>query len=475
MPQFDSFVVFAEMRTGSNFLEANLNALDGVRCHGEAFNPHFIGHPDTEAILDVTLAQRHAEPLRLLAAIRDEPGVMGGFRFFNDHDPRGLAAVLAAPRCAKIILTRNPVESYVSRKIAAATGQWKLTNARHAKSDIVTFDAAGFEQHLAALQAFQVFLLNALQKSGQTAFYVDYEDLQDIEVMNGLALWLGVPGRLAALDRKLKKQNPEPLEEKVANFAAMEQALARLDRFNLGRTPNFEPRRGAAVPSFVAAPDSPLLYMPLRSGPEAALRDWLCALDGGGALIQDFTHKTLRQWKAGHPGHRSFTVLRHPVARAHAAFCERIVATGPGTFGEIRERLRQNFGLPLPQGPVGPDYDAAAHRTAFGVFLTYLKTNLCGQTALRVDPAWASQAAQVQGMAQVAVPDMVLREDRLAEDLAMLCWQIGREDPPDLVAPTDPHAGLLAQIHDRAIESLVREAYGRDYVAFGFGDWAPAA
>jgi len=94
---------------------------------------------------------------------------------------------------------------------------------------------------------------------------------------------------------------------------------------------------------------------------------------------------------------------------------------------------------------------------------------------LRVDPAWASQAAQVQGMAQVAVPDMVLREDRLAEDLAMLCWQIGREDPPDLVAPTDPHAGLLAQIHDRAIESLVREAYGRDYVAFGFGDWAPAA
>ena len=30
MSRFDLFVVLADMRTGSNFLEANLNALDGV-------------------------------------------------------------------------------------------------------------------------------------------------------------------------------------------------------------------------------------------------------------------------------------------------------------------------------------------------------------------------------------------------------------------------------------------------------------
>ena len=39
MGGFDSFVMFAEMRTGSNFLESNLNALDGVTCLGELFNP----------------------------------------------------------------------------------------------------------------------------------------------------------------------------------------------------------------------------------------------------------------------------------------------------------------------------------------------------------------------------------------------------------------------------------------------------
>jgi LPS sulfotransferase NodH len=30
MTEFDYFVVFAEMRTGSNFLEANINAMEGL-------------------------------------------------------------------------------------------------------------------------------------------------------------------------------------------------------------------------------------------------------------------------------------------------------------------------------------------------------------------------------------------------------------------------------------------------------------
>ena len=51
--RFDSFVVFAEMRTGSNFLEANLNAIDGLSCLGEVFNPHFIGYPNAEDVLGI--------------------------------------------------------------------------------------------------------------------------------------------------------------------------------------------------------------------------------------------------------------------------------------------------------------------------------------------------------------------------------------------------------------------------------------
>lgn len=131
---FDSFVVFAEMRTGSNFLEANLNAFAGIKCHGEAFNPHFIGYPNTTQILGVDQATRDAEPADLLRAIRSDPAGLGGFRYFHDHDPRILDTVLEDRNMAKIILTRNPVESYVSWKIAQATGQWKLTDMKARKA-----------------------------------------------------------------------------------------------------------------------------------------------------------------------------------------------------------------------------------------------------------------------------------------------------------------------------------------------------
>lgn len=472
MSKFDTFVVFAEMRTGSNFLEANLNALDGIVCHGEAFNPHFIGYPNTSQILGVSQDMRDAEPETLIRVIRDQVDVLGGFRYFNDHDPRVLDGLLADPRCAKIILTRNPVESYVSRKIAAATGQWKLTNVKHARTEQIRFEAAEFESHLERLQDFQIKLLRALQVSGQSAFYVDYEDIQDVEVMNGLAAWLGVEGRLEALDKKLKKQNPADLEAKVMNYEAMRDALARMDRFQLGRTPNFEPRRGAAIPTYLAAADAPLLYMPIRSGPEAAVSAWFADLSGGAAPLTGFNQKTIRSWRQDRPGHRSFTVLRHPLARAHAAFCDKILPVGPGAFVEMRQTLRRTFDLPLPEGEVGEGYDTAAHRAAFEVWLRFLKANLSGQTNLRMDPAWTSQANILQGMAGIAPPDHLIREEEMGAALPALASAVGVSTPPALQDVTDPHAEALAMIYDPTLEKLSRDVYGRDYELFGFADWA---
>jgi LPS sulfotransferase NodH len=473
--RFDYFIVFAEMRTGSNFLETNLNAYPGLTCHGEAFNPHFIGYPNKTEVLGITQPMRDANPQRLIEAIKHGTDGLGGFRFFHDHDPRVLDIALADPRCAKIVLTRNPVESYVSWKIAQATGQWKLTNVKKRKDALAVFDRGEFEAHLTALQAFQVRLLHGLQITGQTAFYVAYEDLQDVAVMNGLARFLGQDHQLESLDDSLKRQNPEPLSEKVANFDQMADALARLDRFNLSRTPNFEPRRGAAVPGYVAAGQLPLLYMPIRSGPEHQVLSWMSGLDGTlpNDLETGFTQKTLRQWMRAHPGHRSFTVLRHPAARAHAAFCQRILMTGPGHFAEIRRNLRKSYDLPIPEDAPGPDYDRAAHRRAFIAFLEFLKLNLAGQTPIRVDAAWATQLQVLQGYAQHSLPDMILREEEIAVSLPRLAQQLGHTNPrPPEPAPVD-HPFALADIHDDEIDALVSVVYQRDYIAFGFGPWKP--
>lgn len=448
--------MFAEMRTGSNFLESNLNALDGVACLGELFNPHFIGKKDHTEMFGVTLADREADPMALVARARAVTAGMVGFRWFHDHDPRVFDAVMADRTCAKIVLTRNPVESYVSLKIAQATGQWKLTNPKNLKQAKARFDVAEFEAHLDTVQGFQVHLLHALQVSGQTAFYLDYDDIQDVAVLNGLAAFLGVAGRLDEVDQTLTVQNPEPLLDKVTNPAAMEQALARLDRFNLSRTPNFEPRRSAGIPGYVASRMVPLLYMPVRGGPEARVIEWMECFGG---LERDFVQKSLRQWKRGHPGHRSFTVLRHPVDRAWAAFQE---AQGTGLSHEQRNVIGRVHGVAFPKQGYG---SVDEERAAFVAFLRFLKRNIAGQTGFRTAAGWATQTAVLQGFAIFNGPDAVLREDQLAEGLAWLCDGLGVAMPPLRAALPSG----LERVLDDEVEEVARDTYQRDYMGFGFG------
>ena len=291
--------------------------------------------------------------------------------------------------------------------------------------------------------------------------------------MNGLARYLGVDEVLDGLDKKLKKQNPSPISDKVSNYDDMLDALARMDRFDLTRTPNFEPRRGPNVPSYVVAAKAPLLFLPLRSGPQKQVLDWLAALDGvtRSDLLTKMTQKNLRQWKRKHPGHRSFTVLRHPILRAHDAFCRYILTTGGGSYIQLRNTMMRRYKMPLP--PNGPDeaYDVDAHRAAFAAFLNFLKGNLSGQTAVRVDASWCTQAQSLLGFGELTLPDRIIREEDLAAELRALAQAVGYADVPEIGSnePSQPFG--LADIYNEEIESLGAAAYKRDYVTFGFSNW----
>ncbi len=469
---FDYFVIFAEMRTGSNFLEENVNSYPGLKSWGEVFNPAFIGKSNKKEMLGVDMLARETNPLQLLDRMRDNTEGLAGFRFFHDHDPRVLKAVLKDRRCAKIILTRNPLESYVSRKIAAETGQWRLGDLKDARSAQITFDADEFQEMLDEVKGFQKELQRALQHSGQTAFYINYEDIQDVEVVNGLARFLGVEAERDKTTQKTKVQNPKRLQDKVVNYAQMVSDLAHVDHFNLSDTPNFEPPRGPAVPSYLACAEAPLLYMPVRSGPQVTVERWMAALDGAGdeALIRGFTQKTLRQWKRKHKGHRSFTVISHPVQRLHRAFCRFILPVGPETFGEIRDTLRATYKLPLPfTGPDG-DYSLEQHRETFLKFAEFVRGNLNGQTSIRTDANWASQSEVIKGFGEFSLPDLILREERLEADLAYLAGAVGVAPvSPEPAAEDAPYA--LSEVYTDEIEDAIRGAYQRDYMMFGFKSW----
>jgi LPS sulfotransferase NodH len=465
MARFKSFVVFAEMRTGSNFLESNLNAIPGVTCHGEAFNPYFMGGEGKEELLGVTLNQRSSDPARLLRAMREKTAGMSGFRYFHDHDTRVFDLVANDPSVAKVILTRNPLECYVSWKIAKESDQWWMANTKHLKTVRPEFDLEEFKARLDKLQAYQQRLLNRLQTTGQTAYYIDYEDILDLKVINGLAEWLGVEGRLGELVFRFKKQNPEPLPDKVSNPDIMTEGLRELDWFNLRHTPNFEPRRTGAIGSYVASDTVGLLFQPVKSGPDQRLRKWMQSYGG---LINSFDRQALRKWREAHPGQRSFTVLRHPVARAHAAWCDFLEKDW---MPELRPYLKRVHKFDLPPKSQKGFATPADHRAGFLVFLELIKHIQAGRTELRTMPQMATQLATISGFAAVQSPDFVLREDRLADGLRFLCAEAGIEMAPlPDVAEKQPFA--LADIYAADIEAAARDAYGRDYTAYGFADWA---
>jgi hypothetical protein len=466
---FSYFVVFAEMRTGSNFLEQNINQYPDLQSHGELFNPHFIGGANKDELFGVTLKARQKDPFQLLAAIAED-GKIPGFRFFNDHDPRILERCLSDPACGKVILTRNVLDAYVSRKIAAATGQWKLTNLKHQKTASIEFDTAEFTSHLENTQAFQVKLLNALQASGQTAYYINYDDLHSLDTLNGLARFLGSSHQVEAVNRDLKRQNPASLETKVSNFTEMKAELARIDFMGLTRTPNFEPRRGAGVPRFALGEKAPIIVMPIQGGPVENLRDWL---NGHGGLIEGLNQKELRQWRKDNAGFKAIAVLRHPVIRAYLGFCDVILSTERGAYREIRETLIRQFKVGVPKkNSDDSGYDLAAHKKAFVAFLKFLKANLGNQTSFKIDPVWASQSAVLDGAAHVLIPSHIIHEADLAIGLAHLESLLGLA-PVAIEPAAQTRIFNLGDVYDADIESRIRDVYARDYLNFGFDDWIP--
>ncbi len=468
-PRFDCFVVLAEMRTGSNLLETNLNALPDVTCHGEAFNPGFAGYPGKAELLGFDLPRREADPDGLLSAIRSQPG-LNGFRFFHDHDPRVLETVIGDSRCAKIILTRNRADSYVSWKIAQQTGQWKLTNVKKRRSARIRFDSAEFRAFLERRTTFQARIRADLQYSGQTAFHLDYEELVDVGILNGLAGFLGAKPVLTSVLHRTRKQNPAPLSEKVINFREMERTLGAFGMFDADRTPVAEPEKGPGVPNHVACPRTALLFMPTAGPATPAVRAWMAALDNVAptGLPTGFSQKSLRQWKRRRPGHRSLTVICHPAERAHWAYCQ-LLRDMPEN-AKLRAWLHRNYDPALPEHPPGPGHDRAAHRLGFLTFLDFLRACLRGQTGLTPRPEWTSQSQLVQDMSRFCSPDVIVRGERLREGLNRLCAELGvtpGADPP-VTAGTSL---ALADVHDATTEAAVKAAYQRDYMMFGYGPW----
>jgi hypothetical protein len=485
--KFKYFVLLANMRTGSNLFEQNINLYDDFSCHGELFNPHFIGYPNAPATLDFSLTEREKKPIKLIEKlIARQSQSLPGFRLFADHDDRVLEHCLADPGCAKIVLTRNPLDSFVSHGIARATDQWKLTDLRKRKSARVDFDFVKFKAYLERIQGFLARIHTRLQETGQTAFFLSYEDLNRVRVFNGLVKHLGGHQQLKQLEETIKRQNPGDLEDKVSNYRAMVQQIKEIDFFGTGLRSYHEPERNPGISRIVGGVKVPLLYLPIGRAGHPAILEWMLAQERNnhadkGVLTDEINQRKLAEWLKRFSRRQVFTLLCHPVERAYDAFYDNIFLTGESGFPWIRKDLQSHYNLNLPVAEMTRDpnrvvlensgYGVQAHAEAFQGFLKFLKGNLLGQTRARTDHGWSTQTSVLDGYAKAVKPDMIIRPEDLSKALCHM-ENVLELDPVAKPAPqTRARCFSLAEIYNGRIESAVREIYARDYTGFGFGRW----
>ena len=156
-----------------------------------------------------------------------------------------------------------------------------------------------------------------------------FDDLNNLDVYNGLAKFLGSDEELKQLGDKIVRQNPEGLREKVENYDEMIEQVKMLDLLGSDVIPVMEQVRNPGSKNFVAGSNAPLLFMPMQKGDLAEVESWVRAHQSGdGQLSKGMNQKQLNEWLAAHSVRKSFTVLRHPLERAYGAFYKHIFCSG---------------------------------------------------------------------------------------------------------------------------------------------------
>jgi LPS sulfotransferase NodH len=210
------FVIVANARTGSNYLLDGLKTSPAVRIYHEIFASHNreVGK-DFENILS-TIYRYESQSTRLV-----------GFKVFYNHLTDEEWAKLAARKDLKVIhLTRrNRLRTVTSLEIAFKTGQW--TNARNAggvQEKRVILDPLKLLQRLEQVAAGEA--ATRARFFDRPVLEIVYEELvrSPREGFESVAAYLGVdgldPGKI-----RIKRQNPESLEQLIINYNEVAAAL----------------------------------------------------------------------------------------------------------------------------------------------------------------------------------------------------------------------------------------------------------
>lgn len=463
------FVIFGAMRTGSNLFEKTLDHYEGLVGLGELYNGHFIGGPKVNEAFGMTLEERNLDPIGFLEnVLAAHPGQIPGFRLFGGHDARVIAHAARDPHCAKFVLSRDPIDSFLSLKIARETGQWMLGKESKRKLAKIHFDGTEFEAYRTALESHYRRMRGMIHRSGEAAFEIRYDDLQVLDTMNGAAKFAGSKEEKEQLRQRIRRQNPEQVEDKVENpqdlanykqapIAAKEPspAFSALDAFTVSRgiELTFAPIPGAGAEAIIAV---------------IAAAERMIGKDAK-PLVTGLKPQQLERRRGR--GSFVFSFVRNPALRAWDAFQRYILRSDEQVYEDARLVMIRNYGAPsLP----AMTRDPLAQLQGFDAFLAFIADNMAGLTAAVQAPAWMPQSLLLGAYAQEAPPDFVGRLERWDEDLKYILSRLNLPADDKLFAAMAEDLKILPS--DIALEDVMTSArkaklhkiYERDYRRLGY-------
>ncbi|MEM9716174.1 MAG: hypothetical protein AAF826_06605 [Pseudomonadota bacterium] len=450
------FVLLGAMRTGSNLFDEIIRLCPVTDSLGELFNPGFVGKAkiNWEAEPDL-LKARDADPIAFLnETVPVDPSVLNGFRLFVDHDHRVLDHVLRDENCAKIVLRRDHLDTFISQEIAFGTDQWRIGDIGKRIQMKVAFDPTKFEKYCASVDAFYGGIAQTLKTSGQTAFQISYDDLQDQSVMDGVFRYLGVEGYRSGQQTRIIRQNPEPIEEKVTNPVALAPYLVR------SAQPQFHKTSGNDFLGKVA-----LNAATGRGGDISnaffsdAITDMIAVSETADESTSVPDLAALRDWQLNHQSHRFYIPLEDPLHRAYRAFDQMVLRDNSRPMRQIRRNLAQFYDLNLEgygrkqlgNGEISLDL----YQDYFRKFLIFLEKQLKGQTRTKAEPDWDYQFKRVAAL-QNALPK------------AEFIYQSLDGSGADCRLPIYQGVHPITSLMEDDIITSAHKAYSEDVVRFGF-------
>jgi hypothetical protein len=229
------FLILTQARSGSYHLAALLNSAPDISCFGEIFKENALELPKPQlAKLGLTnrdMAARDADPIGLLNRLRKDTEACGTIFGFKDFLPnlnrvKVFGKLGHSENWQKIILLRNPIERYISRRRAAETGVFVVKQGEAVTADLlhakISFDAESFSQFLKNHMRFVEVAQNLHQKHGDAVvFTAQYERLSDPRHLQDILKFVGSQASANHLTSDHVKQYAKPLSEGVENWGAL--------------------------------------------------------------------------------------------------------------------------------------------------------------------------------------------------------------------------------------------------------------